>query len=77
MLSISVTVLLVSMRFSFLCSKDTPDTSTPVPASSSPVLSLLPFDFASNLTAELYPLQSGDQLPLGLLGDETPSETTF
>jgi C-terminal processing protease CtpA/Prc len=52
-------------------SKETPDTSTPVPASESPAPPLS-VDFTSALTSELYPLQSGDQLPLGLLGDDTP-----
>ncbi|CAI8037712.1 Leucine-rich repeat-containing protein 1 [Geodia barretti] len=70
-----------SMKFmgcDYLCtfnylffSKETPDTSTPVPASESPAPPLF-VDFTSALTSELYPLQSGDQLPLGLLGDDTP-----
>ena len=61
------------MLFISFCSQDTstpvptPDTSTPVPA---PPVSV---DFTSAL---LYPLQSGDQLPLGLLGDDTPSKPT-
>ena len=77
-----------SMKFmgcDYLCtfnylffSKETPDTSTPVPASESPAPPLF-VDFTSALTSELYPLQSGDQLPLGLLGDDTPSKqpTTY
>jgi hypothetical protein len=52
-------------------SKETPDTSTPRPASVSPTLPLST-DFSSDLTSELYPLHSGEQLPLGLMGDDTP-----
>lgn len=47
-------------------------TSSPVPPLVPPSLSS---DFASDLAAELFPLHSGEQLPLGLLGDDdnTPS----
>lgn len=32
----------------------------------------LPAEFTINLTSEIYPLHSGEQLPLGLLGDDIP-----
>ena len=66
----------VRMVYLSLYSKETPDTSTPVPASQSPAPPS-PTDFTAELTSELlYPLQSGEQLPLGLLGEETPSKAT-
>lgn len=63
-----------ALMFSHTCRKSTPDNAT-----SSPVPPLMPLslssDFASDLAAELFPLHSGEQLPLGLLGDDdsTPS----
>ena len=61
------------MIYFSIYSKETPDSSTPVPASQSPAPPL-PADFTSLLTSDLYPLQSGDQLPLGLLDEESLSK---
>ena len=62
------------MEMLFPCSKTTPETSTPEPVSVAPVLP--PSSDFSDFTSDLlYPLHSGEQLPLGLLGDDTPSMT--
>ena len=54
------------------CSKKDPETSSPVPMAVSPIVVAPSSELTAELTSELFPLHSGEQLPLGLLGDETP-----
>ena len=67
----TLVLFITELHFTCLYSKTVPETSTPEPVSAPPPpLS----DLTSDLTSELYPLHSGEQLPMGLLGDDTPSE---
>jgi protein scribble len=54
-------------------SKRDPETSSPVPVAVPPIVVAPLPELNAEFTSELFPLHSGEQLPLGLLGeDETP-----